>query len=82
LLWDEKNAQINKLPVEREGLRRAIFDEKKSQQESSSLVAPLLGSSLLTGTGVGFTLAAVLVLVQVLHIPFGPWWIATTGAWP
>jgi hypothetical protein len=37
----------------------------------------MVGSSLLTGTGVGFTLATVLALVQVLHIPFGPWWIAT-----
>lgn len=32
------------------------------------------------GAGVGFALATILTLAQVLHIPIGPWWIATAQA--
>lgn len=53
---------------------------KASHQESFSRVAPLLGSALLLGVGVGFALATVLTLSLLLHVSLGPWWIATAQA--
>ena len=51
--------------------------DKTSRQEPFSRVAPILGSALLLGAGVGFALATVLTLALVLHVSIGPWWIVT-----
>jgi len=51
-----------------------------SHQEPFSRVAPILGAALLLGAGVGFALATVLTLAQALHVPIGPWWVATAQA--
>ncbi len=54
--------------------------DKTSHQEPFSRAAPILGSALLLGAGVGFALATVLTLALVLHVSIGPWWIATAQA--
>lgn len=51
-----------------------------SHQEPFSRVAPILGTALLLGAGVGFALATVLTLAQALHVPIGPWWVAMAQA--
>jgi uncharacterized protein involved in response to NO len=55
--------------------------EEMRRQEPFSLVAPILKTALLMGTGGGFLLATILTVTNAFFVPLGVWWEAVAQAY-